>query len=376
MGGITIFGFVLAILAVILVHEAGHFFTAKAFKIKVEEFFLGFGPRIWSTRRGETEYGVKALPFGGYVKIAGMNPYQEPTPEEYPRTFGAKPIWQRALVIVAGPATHFAIAFLAFALWFGLVGPARFSPVLAEVSDTLAGQPSPAAAAGLKPGDEILAMDGIEQPSDQDLVEYTRAHVGEPITLTIKRYDLVFDVTVTPVYSTVEGERVGRMGVTVAGGDFLGRENRNVFGALSAGLAMLWEQIVTIVGSLWRFFGPEGIGRVFSLLFGGAERQLTDPTSIVGAARFAGQAAEAGNVGDLLFIFGSINVFVGILNLLPLPPFDGGHLAVLAVEKIRGKKVDMRRLIPVTAVVAAFLMVYMGSLLLVDILKPLPNPFE
>jgi membrane-associated protease RseP (regulator of RpoE activity) len=375
-GGLTILLFVVAILLVILVHEAGHFFTAKAFKIKVEEFFLGFGPRLWSIRRGETEYGVKALPLGGYVRIAGMNPYVEPTPEEYPRTFGAKPIRQRAMVIVAGPATHFVIAFLAFALWFGLVGPARFSPVISDVSRTLSGGPSPAAQAGLRPGDEILAIDGIEHPSDQELVEYTRTHVGRPVTLTVKRYDLVFQVTVTPVLATVEGEQVGRLGVTVASGDFLGRDGRGPFGAIGAGLAMLWEQVLQILASLGRLFGPEGIGRVFSLLFGGAERQITDPTSIVGAARFAGQAAEAGNVGDLLFIFGSINVFVGILNLLPLPPFDGGHLAVLAVEKIRGRKVDMRKLIPITAVVATFLIIYMGSLLLVDIFNPLPNPFE
>src|SRR5256885_8961530 len=88
---------------------------AKLFKIKVEEFFVGFGPRLWSVRRGDTEYGVKALPLGGYVRIAGMNPFQEPTPEEYPRTFGAKPAWQRALVIVAGAATHLVFAFALFA---------------------------------------------------------------------------------------------------------------------------------------------------------------------------------------------------------------------------------------------------------------------
>src|SRR5437667_8259756 len=114
--------FVVAILVTILIHEAAHVGFAKWFGIKVQEFCVGFGPRIWSTRRGETEYGVKALPLGGYVRIAGMNPYEEVTPEAYPRTFGAKPAWQRALVIVAGPATHFVMAFVFFALWLGLVG--------------------------------------------------------------------------------------------------------------------------------------------------------------------------------------------------------------------------------------------------------------
>src|SRR5438034_1227102 len=114
--------FIIAILLVVLVHESGHFFTAKAFKIKVEEFFVGFGPRIWATRRGETEYGVKALPFGGYVRIAGMNPFEESEPEDFPRTFGAKPVWQRATVIAAGPVTHFVMAFLILTIYLATVG--------------------------------------------------------------------------------------------------------------------------------------------------------------------------------------------------------------------------------------------------------------
>src|SRR5436853_874081 len=100
---VGVFLFILLILVVIVIHESGHFTMAKVFGIKVEEFFVGFGPRLWSVRRGETEYGIKALPLGGYVRIAGMNPFQEPSPEEFPRTFGAKPIWQRTLVILAGP---------------------------------------------------------------------------------------------------------------------------------------------------------------------------------------------------------------------------------------------------------------------------------
>src|SRR5437763_3177077 len=154
--------FVVAILVTILIHESAHFGFAKWFGIKVQEFFVGFGPRLWSTRRGETEYGVKALPLGGYVRIAGMNPYEEVSPEEYPRTFGAKPAWQRALVIVAGPATHFVIAFVLFALWLGLVGrPAHRGAQFESVQRTLAGSLSPAAAAGLRPGDRVLSIDDV-----------------------------------------------------------------------------------------------------------------------------------------------------------------------------------------------------------------------
>src|SRR2546429_6436050 len=126
--------FFLAILVVVLVHESGHFVFAKAFGIKVEEFFVGFGPRLWSIRRGETEYGLKALPFGGYVRIAGMNPFQESPEEDLPRTFGAKPAWQRAVVIAAGPVTHFLIAFLLIASFFMFIGtPSRFRPEIDAV---------------------------------------------------------------------------------------------------------------------------------------------------------------------------------------------------------------------------------------------------
>src|ERR687883_336581 len=126
--------YVIAILTLVMIHEAGHFLTAKTFGIKVEQFFVGFGPRIWSFRRGETEYGLKALPLGGYVRIAGMNPFQEPTPEEYPRTFGAKPNWQRAAVIVAGPATHFVMAFVFLLIYLAALGvPSKFEPLVIQV---------------------------------------------------------------------------------------------------------------------------------------------------------------------------------------------------------------------------------------------------
>src|SRR5213595_2751128 len=121
-GTVGIVVFVVAILLVILIHEAAHFAVAKAFKIKVEEFFFGFGPRLWSFRRGETEYGIKAIPLGGYVRIAGMNPFQPPAPADLPRTYVAKPPWQRFLVVLAGPITHFVLAFLVLAIYFVALG--------------------------------------------------------------------------------------------------------------------------------------------------------------------------------------------------------------------------------------------------------------
>src|SRR3990170_305278 len=146
--------FVLGVLLMILVHELGHFVAAKRFGIKVEEFFLGFGPRLWSFRRGETEYGVKGVPLGGYVRIAGMNPFQEPAPEDRDRVFTAKPAWQRAIVLVAGALTHFVVAFLLLTSFFWFIGVPRFGgPQVARVQPTLDGERSPAAGAGLRSGD-------------------------------------------------------------------------------------------------------------------------------------------------------------------------------------------------------------------------------
>ena len=124
MGALGQVSFFVALVIVIVIHEAAHFAVARAFGIKVSEFFIGFGPKIWSTMRGDTEFGFKWIPAGGYVKIAGMSPYETIAAEDLPRTYGAKPKWQRALVIVAGPATHFVLAFICFALWLGFVGQA------------------------------------------------------------------------------------------------------------------------------------------------------------------------------------------------------------------------------------------------------------
>src|SRR5437867_979148 len=170
-GAVGQIAFFVVILVIVLIHEAGHFTVAKAFGIKVEEFFVGFGPRLWSIRRGETEYGIKALPFGGYVRIAGMNPFQEPAAEDLPRTFGAKPIRQRALVILAGPITHFLMTIIVLALYFMIVGSpiqrveiqsvCRVDARSAEACPST-GRASPALAAGLRPGDEILSVDRRE----------------------------------------------------------------------------------------------------------------------------------------------------------------------------------------------------------------------
>ncbi|MGH2766098.1 MAG: M50 family metallopeptidase [Actinomycetota bacterium] len=374
VAGILIF--VAGILLMIFVHELGHFVAAKRFGIKVEEFFLGFGPRLWSFRRGETEYGLKAIPFGGYVRIAGMNPFEEAPPEDRERVFTAKPAWQRAIVLVAGALTHFVLAFLLLATFFWFVGIPRFGgPQVARVEATLDGQASPAAEAELRPGDVFVEVDGRPIRSYQEFLEYVDGHVGREISLVVDRDGRRVPLEATPVLSEVEGEPVGRLGIVLTRA-FVGRDRAGPIEGLGEAAGAVGEFVVGSFRAMGQVFGPEGLGRVGALLFGEGERATTDPVGIVGAARVSGQAAAAGQVEVFFFLFAFFNVFVGILNLLPLPPLDGGHLAVLGFESLTGRRVDPRRLIPITALVAGFLILFTIAITYLDVFAPIPNPFQ
>lgn len=362
--------FIEVVLLVIVAHESGHFFAAKAFGIKVEEFFVGFGPRLWSVRRGETEYGLKALPFGGYVRIAGMNPFQEPPPEDLPRTFGAKPAWQRAVVLAAGSVTHFVLALVILAIFFGAFGLPRAR--IAQVELLLDGSRSPASAAGLRTGDEVLEVDG-RRVDYGEFLTYTRSHVGRDITIVVLRDGERVTLRAAPVLVDVDGQPIGRLGVILTTG---GRVRVGPVAAVRRGAGAVGEMSARSVGALGEIFSPSGLSRIGRLLVGDEEREPTDVTGVVGAARLSGQAAQEGAFEALFFLFAGFNVFVGILNLLPLPPLDGGHLAVLAVERVTGRRVDVRRLLPLTAAVAGFLILFMVSLIYLDVVRPLPNPFR
>ncbi|HEY7667909.1 MAG TPA: M50 family metallopeptidase [Actinomycetota bacterium] len=366
-GTLAIVAFFSGLLFIILIHEAGHYLAARRLGFQVLEYFVGFGPRVWSFRRGEIEYGVKALPLGGYVKIAGMNPYEPVAPEDLPRSYGAKPIWQRALVILAGPGSHFVVAAILFAVWLFVFGDPRSPvPVVGIVDTTLEnGQPSPAAAAGLQPGDRIVGVDDLAAPTPDQLLDYSSDHVGQPVVFTIERDGQELEITMIPQEDVVGGETIGRIGIR------LGFDKPGLVGAVVGGVKEVGRAIETSVHQITRIFGPEGIGRVFSLLFTDEPRSANDPTSVVGIGQAVGQTGSAGDWGAVLYFLAFVTVFIGLINLLPLPPFDGGHLAVLAIEKVRGKTIDMRKLIPVSAAVMAFFVVFVLATIILDITKPI-----
>jgi membrane-associated protease RseP (regulator of RpoE activity) len=361
----------LILLVVIPVHELGHLLVAKRFGFKATEYFVGFGPRLWSFRRGETEYGVKAIPAGGYVKITGMNPYDPVAPEDLPRAYGSKPIWQRALVILAGPLSHLLIgALLYFALFSTYGDPYTDRVVVGEVSSELRGTPSPASEAGLRAGDVLVRVGGLQDPTPQTLSPYVtrfaKRHPGRPLPYVVERDGRLETLQIVPRLVQEDGTTTGRVGFLL-GPEPLGPVEAAVVGVRWVGTAT-WNSVVTIP----RIF-TVGVGRTFAVLLGDEPRRAGDVTSIVGVSRQVGEAGGQGDWAMFLLMAAYVTVFVGVVNLIPLPPLDGGHLLLLAWEKVTGRPADYRRLVPVSATVIVFLSVFAIATMVLDITEPLPG---
>ena len=391
MTALGIVAFIVGILISILLHEAGHLVTAKRFGMKATEFFAGFGPRLWSFRKGETEYGLKAIPAGGYVKILGMAEEEEIAEEDQPRAFYRQPGWQRAIVLVSGSATHFVIAFvLLFVMAAGIGLPhssltvGKVIPcvpdgqaVTCEKSDPAA----PAAQAGLQEGDRIAAFAGEPVDSWEELASAIQSHGPGKSSLTVVR----------------DGERITLhpdLARSSGGGGFLGMAPaaKSVRSGPVDGLVFASDNFAQIMVGTAKVFAaiPSVIPNLFS-----ADRGEGGPaggggvSSVVGIARISGEVfsdVDSWSRTMLMFfsIMVSVNISVGMLNLLPLMPLDGGRLAVLGYERakagvfrLRGRAdpgpVDMNKLMPVTSLALILIIGFAVLLILADIFNPL-NP--
>jgi membrane-associated protease RseP (regulator of RpoE activity) len=383
--------FTVALLVVIMVHESGHFLVAKLFGFKATKFFLGFGPTVWSTQKGETEYGIKALPLGGFVKIIGMSPYEEIEPEDESRSYPNKPRWQRALLLVAGSATHWVVAFvLLFVVAVGFGFP-KASNQIARVVESAAGVETAAAKAGLRPGDRIVAIDGRTTSEWDEIVDYIEERGNETGRFTVERdggeieLEVLIGEAITRngeiVAAAAPGEEVRppKAGEKVAG--FLGvspepttERAGPIEGIRFAGVTVA-DFTVRSVTSLDDVFAPVFNGDLLRSLGESGEREAEGAVGLVGAGRVAGAAVEAGMYAELLSFIAGLTIFIGLMNLLPLPPLDGGHLAVLALEKITGKTIDVKKLIPVAAIVIAFFLALFAAVLYLDLARPIKVPF-
>jgi membrane-associated protease RseP (regulator of RpoE activity) len=396
-----IVAFVVALLVSVMLHEMGHFAFAKRFGMKATQFFVGFGPTLWSTRRGETEYGVKAIPAGGFVKIVGMTDLEEVDEEDRPRAFYRQPAPQRAVVLVAGSLVHFLIAVVLLLVVFVGIGVPAVSTTVGEVSPCVpsgasarcaAGdEESPAQAAGLRAGDEIVAFEGT-QVRDWDRLqrmirdagagpaELVVLRDGERVTLTP---DLVertrpslddpereVDVAVVGFTPRIDNERLGPVTAVQRTGENVGRMFAGTFQALG--------QIPAAVPDLVR------------ATFGEAERSADGLVGPVGIGKISGDIATddepaSSRLATFLVLVASLNVFVGIFNLLPLLPLDGGHLAVLGFEQARSRvyrlvgrrdpgRVDLTRLLPAAYLFLVLLIGLSVLLLAADIINPVSVP--
>ncbi|MGH3163253.1 MAG: M50 family metallopeptidase [Streptosporangiaceae bacterium] len=391
--------FLVALLFSVMLHETGHFVTAKKFGMKVTRYFVGFGPTVWSTRRGETEYGVKALPVGGFVKIIGMHSLDDvDDPVDEPRSFRSHPAWQRIVVLCAGSFMHFVLAFLLiFGLALGIGIETDNSTQLGTVSKCVAAnttelnkgtcaasdQASPAKQAGLRVGDQVTAFNGKPVSNWTQLGDAIRkAPPGSAAEITVKRGSQT--LTLHAKLASVSGRSGSYLGIAPAVVFQSANPIRAIeytgsaFGQVIAGSA---QAAAALPGAL-----PK--------LFGSAKERASTPggqvTSVVGLANDTGQAVAA-NVGwqfkvsFVLLLIASLNIFVGVFNMLPLLPMDGGHVAAIVWERIRawfarlrGRPdpglVDIGKLLPVSFSVFAILMVLSIVVVAADIVNPLNIP--
>ena len=390
MSFLGVIAFIVALLFSIMVHEAGHYLTAKKFHMKVTEFFLGFGRRIWSVTRGETEFGIKAIPAGGYCRIVGMSTREVLSEEDQPRAFVRASAPKRLIVLGAGSFNHFVLGFLLiFALFVG-VGTTTVTPVIAEVVPCLttaatcaaADPASPAFAAGMKACDRIVSINGISVDQWSTSVKTIRSSAGKAITVKVLRGSETLEFTLTPQGTVRDGKTIGVIGLI----NKLGTETQNPYrAAIHAGTLSkdLFTSSVTSLISL-----PSKIPALIGQTFGGKPRDATSLVGVVGVARVSAQTASDKNLSvrerlaTFLLIIASLNIFVGIFNLLPILPLDGGHMALAVADGIRFRRarrkglpqpnpIDVERLTPITIVVFVVLAALSLLLLGADIFNPI-----
>jgi membrane-associated protease RseP (regulator of RpoE activity) len=386
--------FIAWILLMVMIHESGHFLVAKLFHFKASQFFLGFGPTLWSTQKGETEYGVKALPLGGFVKIVGMNPYEQVDDVDEPRSYINKPRWQRALVLLAGSGTHFVLAFVTLLIAAMVLGfpNGQATNQVALVQQTLQGRPTAASNLNLGLGDRIVGIDGRRVSQWTQIRGYIRLHPGDNVTFSILHDGTRRNVSVALGRAIVTGRdrivayapagktiRAPRPGEQLIG--YLGVQPQLMYqkyGPLAAArhsAGLTWDYTKYSVQQVGGLFHTIFSGELWSALSGhGSRAPGQGPVSIYGAGRIAGQTVADHQYLDLIGLLVGLTIFLGIMNLLPLPPLDGGHLAVVAYESITRRTVDLRKLIPVAAAVISFFVVIFLASLYLDIIRPLNLP--
>ena len=423
LAGVLILFF--GLLASIALHELGHFSFAKLFGVRTTQFMVGFGPTLWSRHKGETEYGVKWIPLGGYIRMIGMLPprkgdrpgqvrristgpwqgliesargaaLEEVRPGDENRVFYAKKWWQKLCIMFAGPAMNLVLAVLFFAILLMGIGTPTPQPVISSVAKCAipAGStmtecprdytPTPAASVGLKPGDRIVSYDGRKVTSYDQLQRLIRDSGGRTVPVTVRRdgTNVSFQVPVTrnQMYDLKDPDKivnVGFLGITPL-------QERERQGPVAVAEYM-GDLTAHTAGALLRL--PQKMVGVWQAAFGDEKRDPNGPIGVVGVSRLGGEIAASESpmvekVAMFVALLGSLNLAVGLFNLVPLLPLDGGHMAGALLEAVKkgfarifGRPdpgyVDVAKALPVTYVMAAVLIVMGGLLIYADLVNPI-----
>lgn len=362
--------FALGVLVSIFLHELGHFATARWTGMKATQFFIGFGPRLWSFRRGETEYGLRAIPAGAFVRIIGMNSMDDVDPADESRTYRSKSYPRRLLVISAGSIMHMLIAMVLLFTVYVADGEVVDGDgvYLADVEAT-----GPAWAAGLRAGDIVLAVDGVELTSNGELGEAVRANEpGDVIDLTVLRDGETVVVPVGLGANTVEGDpRFGMPYIGVTSGAQVVEHSVGAaaVNAVTDVFPVSWEMTKGAV----KVLNPINI---VTHLAGTNDDIETRPTTLIGAGSLSDDVGESEGIIGILYFLAVLNVFVGVFNMFPLLPLDGGHAAIATYERLRERQgqryyADVAKMMPFAMAVMTVLLLLFASGLYLDITDPL-----
>lgn len=377
---------ILAIIVMVMVHELGHFATAKWAGMKVTEYFVGFGPRLWSIRKGETDYGFKPILLGGYVKIIGMTSVEEVDPDDEPRSYRQQPFSKRVIVASAGSFMHFVMAFLL--LWVAILafGVGQSNRARIAGFEHWQGQPTVAQLAHLKVGDQIVGVNGhlLSANGADELAKVVNHSAGKPVHLMVDRGNQVLHVTVIPATGHVGSNGNEVLGVNRKTGKyegFIGAEYTNgntsegpirALGTAGVALGTITADTITAI--------PHAFANAFNSLTNSKVAAQTAqsgdrPQSIFGASRYAVEALHQG-VLYLILVLVLLNIGFGLLNMLPMLPLDGGHVAIAVYERIRTRRgqprysADAAKMMPVVYSFVAVLLLFTLSILYLDIVHP------